>query len=196
MTAQRPSRQAGQQRRADARRSIEAILDAAESCLTRNPDATVAQIARAAGVGRQTLYGHFPTRADLVDAVFDEVTGRANRSLDTLETGDEPELALARLVAASWQVVHAYRGILAAAERELPRSRIREHHDRHQDRIGALLSRGRALGSFRTDVSLEWQVAVCFSLMHTAAAETMAGRIDARSAEYAVVHTIQAAVRP
>lgn len=193
MEAERSPREAGRQLRADARRSIAAILDAAESCLTRDPDATVAEIAQAAGVGRQTLYGHFSTRADLVDAVFEEVTRRANETLDAIDTDGEPELSLQRLVASSWRVVHAYRGVLAAAERELPHHRIRDHHDRHQERLGALLARGRELGTFRADMPLEWQTAMCFSLMHSAAAEVMAGRISDDEAEHAVVHTIQAA---
>src|ERR1700731_535694 len=50
-------------RRADARRNIASILDAAQDCLSRDPTASIADIAQAAGVGRVTLYGHFGTRA-------------------------------------------------------------------------------------------------------------------------------------
>ena len=56
--------------RADARRNIAAILDAATECLAHDPEMSIADIAAAAGVGRITLYGHFRTRADLVDAVL------------------------------------------------------------------------------------------------------------------------------
>jgi len=56
--------------RADARRNVAAILDAATDCLARDPDTSIARIAAAAGVGRITLYGHFSTRAELVDAVL------------------------------------------------------------------------------------------------------------------------------
>jgi hypothetical protein len=45
---------ARQHRRADARRNVEAILDAAERCLARDPDASMAEIAAEAGLG-----GHF-----------------------------------------------------------------------------------------------------------------------------------------
>ena len=48
--------------RADARRNIELILDAAEACLTRNPDASMSDIAAEAGLGRVTIYGHFTSR--------------------------------------------------------------------------------------------------------------------------------------
>lgn len=67
-TGSRPSPPARPQR-ADARRNTASILDAAVLCLTRNPDASVAEIAKAASVGRVTLYGHFKTRAELVDGL-------------------------------------------------------------------------------------------------------------------------------
>jgi AcrR family transcriptional regulator len=57
-------------RRADARRNINAILDAALTCLSRDPDVSIGEIAKTAGVGRVTLYGHFASRTELVDAVF------------------------------------------------------------------------------------------------------------------------------
>ena len=58
-------------RRADAERNIEAILDAALARLGRDPSASMTEIAKAAGVGRVTLYGHFPSREALVDTLFD-----------------------------------------------------------------------------------------------------------------------------
>jgi TetR/AcrR family transcriptional repressor of mexCD-oprJ operon len=44
-----------QDRRADARRNIAANLDAATTCLIRDPQVSTSAIARAAGVGRVTL---------------------------------------------------------------------------------------------------------------------------------------------
>ena len=55
--------------RSDGRRSREAILDAAQTALSRNPRATIQEIAEAAGVGRSTVYRYFPTRDDLDQAL-------------------------------------------------------------------------------------------------------------------------------
>src|SRR5690348_8100542 len=91
--------------RADARRNIAAILDAATDCLARDPEVSIADIAVAAGVGRITLYGHFRTRADLIDAVMVRTVERADAILDATDTSGDPADALARLVASSWRIV-------------------------------------------------------------------------------------------
>ncbi|MEV6268358.1 TetR/AcrR family transcriptional regulator [Kribbella sp. NPDC051936] len=182
--------------RADARRSITAILDAGAECLAADPEATVAVIARAAGVARATLYGHFPARADLVDAVFERVTTQAGETLETVDVSGDPEQALRELVASSWRIVHRFRAVLAVAERELPPGRVRKHHARHLDRLTELLTRGQETGAFRTDLAVEWLVTACFTLMHAAAAEVVAGRLDDDHAETAVVESILSVCTP
>ncbi|MEU4552998.1 helix-turn-helix domain-containing protein [Micromonospora violae] len=58
-------------KRADARRNEATLLDAAASTfVTSGVDAPVRDIAARAGVGVGTIYRHFPTRADLIVAVY------------------------------------------------------------------------------------------------------------------------------
>lgn len=58
-------------RRKDARRNKETLLDAAAAVfVTKGVEAPVRDIAAEAGVGLGTIYRHFPTRADLIIAVF------------------------------------------------------------------------------------------------------------------------------
>ncbi|HEX3785607.1 MAG TPA: helix-turn-helix domain-containing protein [Pseudonocardiaceae bacterium] len=61
--------------RADARRNRELLSAAAREIFTeRGTDAPLDDIARRAGVGNATMYRHFPTRSDLIVAVYaDEV---------------------------------------------------------------------------------------------------------------------------
>ena len=115
--------------RADARRNVAAILDAATDSLARDPEMSIADIAAAAGVGRITLYGHFKTRAELIDAVLVRIIGHADTILDATDLGGDPAGALSRLVAASWRIVRQFSNILLAAQRELPAGRIRGVHD-------------------------------------------------------------------
>ena len=84
-------------RRADAERSITAITNAALEALASDPDASMAAIARRAGVVRATIYMHFPTRESLLDAVMEEATGRVAEAIRNAEPNrGEPEEALER----------------------------------------------------------------------------------------------------
>lgn len=71
MTPRAPAPPTGSSKRADARRNEQALLDAAAAVFVRaGVDAPVREIAAEAGVGMGTIYRHFPSRADLVVAVF------------------------------------------------------------------------------------------------------------------------------
>jgi AcrR family transcriptional regulator len=66
MTESAPAR-----KRADARRNEQSLLDAAAAAFVASGvDVPVRDIAARAGVGMGTIYRHFPTRADLVIAVY------------------------------------------------------------------------------------------------------------------------------
>jgi TetR/AcrR family transcriptional regulator, mexCD-oprJ operon repressor len=182
--------------RADARRNVAAILDAATDCLARDPEMSLADIAAAAGVGRITLYGHFKTRAELVDAVLTRTIEHADAVLGATDTTGDPSDAVTRLVASSWQIVHQFRNILLAAQRELPAERIRGVHDPILRRVQSLIERGQRAGTFRTDLPKQWLITTAFSLMHAAAEDAAAGRIKADDAAGLITATLLAAFAP
>src|ERR671925_1925523 len=72
-------------RRADAERNIAAILDAAVEVLAERPDASMGQIALAAGVARQTVYAHYDSREALLGAVADRALAQAVAAIDAAE---------------------------------------------------------------------------------------------------------------
>jgi AcrR family transcriptional regulator len=88
---------ASPRKRADARRNEQALLDAAATVfVTSGVDAPVRDIATAAGVGMGTIYRHFPTRADLVVAVYrHQVEACADAGPALLASSDTPFAALA-----------------------------------------------------------------------------------------------------
>ncbi|WP_426502973.1 TetR/AcrR family transcriptional regulator [Dactylosporangium sp. McL0621] len=182
--------------RADARRNVEAILDAAVACLARDPEASVVDIAAAAGVGRVTLYGHFKTRAELIDAALVRTIQRADQILDATDTTGDPVEALTNLVASSWQIVDQFRNILLAARRELPAERIRGVHDRILRRTQSIVERGQRTGAFRTDLPKRWLITTAFSLMHAAAEDAATGRVKADQAPGLIAATLLAAFTP
>jgi AcrR family transcriptional regulator len=66
-----PAGQASPRKRADARRNEQTLLEAAaEVFVASGVEAPVRDIAAKAGVGIGTIYRHFPTRADLIIAVY------------------------------------------------------------------------------------------------------------------------------
>ncbi|GAB3826151.1 TetR family transcriptional regulator [Kribbella italica] len=183
-------------RRADAQRSIEAILEAAIRSLGRNPEASVSEIAKAAGVGRVTVYGHFPNRADLIEAAMTRAIADGHAGLEAVDLSGDPRDALARLIDSSWQLVNQSRSLLIAAQDVLPPRRIRELHAGPAERMERLVERGRDEGVFRTDLATAWLVAVLHSVMHGAADEIAAGRLTADEAAGHITATVLAAFTP
>ncbi|NAS21017.1 TetR family transcriptional regulator [Herbidospora sp. NEAU-GS84] len=176
--------------------SIAVILQAAVDALSRDPDAGVSEIAKVAGVGRVTVYGHFPTRADLVAAALAHAIGQAHPGLEDVDLTGDPRAALTRLIESSWQVVDRSRSLLIAAQDVLPPSRILDLHAGPAGRVGKLVERGRDEGVFRTDLPAEWLVGVMHSVMHHAADELNAGRLAAGQAATYIAATVLAAFRP
>jgi TetR/AcrR family transcriptional repressor of mexCD-oprJ operon len=182
-------------KRADARRNIEAILDAARDCLIQDPAASIGEIAQSASVGRVTLYAHFGSRADLLDAVFGRTIAEHEQILEQVDLTGDPGEALTRLIASSWRIVEEFRALLAA-QRELPPERIRVHHAAPMRRVEGLLRRGRRTGAFRTDLPTSWLVAVFYSVVHAAADELNAGRLPAARVADTITSTLLAAYAP
>src|ERR1700727_2773513 len=83
---------------ADARRNEQALLEAAAAVfVTSGVEAPVRDIAKAAGVGMGTIYRHFPTRADLIVAVYrHQVDACAEAGPELLATSATPYAALQR----------------------------------------------------------------------------------------------------
>jgi AcrR family transcriptional regulator len=72
-------------KRADARRNYDKLIAAGREAFTeRDRSASLEDIARRADVGIGTLYRHFPTRADLIEAVYVEEVEALCRSADDL----------------------------------------------------------------------------------------------------------------
>ena len=183
-------------KRADAQRNIAAILDAATDCLTHDPAASTSEIAKAAGVGRVTLYGHFPSRTELVDAVFVHAIEGGEQALGQVDLSGDPREALTRLIESSWHLVDRYRSLLIAAQDTLPPGRVRELHADPMARVERLIERGRKEGVFRTDLPTSWLVSVMHNVMHGAAEDIQAARITSDQAAPYITATLLAAFTP
>ena len=107
----------GQDRRvrADAQRSIDALLRAALAVFTTSGvDAPVREIAEMAGVGIGTVYRHFPQRSDLVAAVFRHEIDACADAAPMLAAEHEPGEALARWLQRYAALITTKRGLATA----------------------------------------------------------------------------------
>ncbi|MQY21966.1 TetR/AcrR family transcriptional regulator [Nocardia macrotermitis] len=143
---------AGRRKRSDARRNAQIVLDAAATVFARaGVDAPVRDIAAEAGVGMGTVYRHFPTRPDLVVAVFrHQVDGLAAETV----AAQAPEEALRSWVARFTDFLVTKHGLAEALHSDQAgfESLHAEFVDRLVPVLGELLQAGVDAGRFRADV--------------------------------------------
>ncbi|WP_369391923.1 TetR/AcrR family transcriptional regulator [Streptomyces sp. CG1] len=133
--------------RADANRRR--ILDVALAELLRDPDASMDQIARAAGVVRRTVYGHFPSREALISTLVDgAVEALADADARARDGVTDPAEAVARSVLAIWEIADRYRLLVALAQRTVTVQGIRERLAPLRADKAELLQQGLAAGVF------------------------------------------------
>jgi len=109
-------------RRADARRNQEALLDAAAAAFVASGvEVPIRDIAARAGVGTATIYRHFPTRADLIVAVYrHQVEELAESGPALLADGASPYAALVRWIDALVDFVVTKQGMASVLQSDDP----------------------------------------------------------------------------
>lgn len=143
-------------KRADARRNERNLLDAAAAVFVASGvDAPVREIATAAGVGMGTIYRHFPTRADLIVAVYrHQVQACAEAGPELLASGVDPFEAFARWVDLFVDFLVTKHGLAAALRSD--QAQFRTLHAYFLDRLvpvcADLLHAARADGEIKREV--------------------------------------------
>ena len=182
-------------RRADAERSVTAILDAGLEALASDPDSSMSEIARRAGVVRATIYVHFPTRTALLDAVMEHATAQVVEAMRGAEPQrGEPVEALQRVLRATWRQLAQFHGLLALNTARLSAEELHRRHVPMLDQIEPLIERGQKDGVFRSDLPVAWHLAVVRAIVHAASAAIQGGRLRESEAEAAMLSTAVAAI--
>jgi AcrR family transcriptional regulator len=184
-------------RRADARHNAEAILDAAAQVLGERPDAGLADVAKAAGISRQTLYAHFPSRDALLGALIERATARVVAALDAadLETGPADE-ALVRLMEVGWASLDNDPFLLHVSAPPVTPQQDRDRHAPILGRLQAVVERGQREGGIDHGLAVGWVLAAFLALGHAAGQEVAAGRMTQAEAMAALRVSIPRLVRP
>ncbi len=156
-------------RRAIANRNEAAILDATEQLITDGATLSMASVASAAGISRPTLYAHFASLSDVVEAALVRAVDAAVTAVEAAqpEVGP-PEEALMRTLDASWGRLSRQDSLARAAAEHLPPKRQFELHAPLVSHMLALVTRGQADGSFRDDLPPEWLVRMFYAIVHAA----------------------------
>lgn len=154
--APRPAADPGRaapRKRADAQRNEQALLAAAAAVfVTSGVQAPVRDIAAAAGVGIGTIYRHFPTRADLVIAVYrHQVDACAEAGPALLASASSPHAALTRWAGLFVDFLTTKHGLATALQSGHPR--LEALHAYFLDRLvpvcGQLLEAAAAAGEIQ-----------------------------------------------
>src|SRR5262245_30047454 len=181
---------APRRRRADAERSIASILTAATQALAVDPDASMAEIARRAGVVRATIYMHFPTRDSLLDAVMDHAIADVTATLTAAEPDvGEPREALERVLVTTWRKLDELHSLIAMNTARLSSEEFHRRHMPFITAIAPLIQRGQESGAFRRDLPTAWHLSMLLAIVHAASGELRSGRIDESAVEAAMVST-------
>lgn len=152
----------------DARivKSRRALLDAGMELLLQNPGVSLSQIASHAGVGRATLYRHFETRDELIQAL-------AIESLETIEQSLHPEIL--QCSSARSQIELVFNALMPLGNRyhflvnlwniaaEDPE--VMKTYQQQAEQTGQMIEWAKQEGSIAEEVSTEWIVFCIDSLL-------------------------------
>jgi AcrR family transcriptional regulator len=169
-------------RRADARRSIDAILSAARTVLGERPDASMEDIAAAAGLTRQTVYAHFPSRDALIAALLYAAGTETLAAIDAARLDTVPPAdALRQYLDIGWQLIRRYPFLLGPALTRNPPGSNDPHHA-GTAQLEQIIRRGQQAGDFDRTLPAAWLAVAIVGLVRTAAEQVGAGHLTTSKA--------------
>jgi AcrR family transcriptional regulator len=131
-----------------------AILEAAAAVLAeRGEQASMADVAAAAGMARATVYRYFPNREALFDALGQLAVAEAGARL---EAGRLQDVPVPEAVERAVRALVAVGDALVVVARESARADPAPFEQRVAAPLRALIERAQALGEIREDLPASW----------------------------------------
>ena len=171
--------------RAESEQNASEILRAATEVLGARPEASMKDVARSAGVSRQTVYAHYPSREALLEAIVGQAIAEAMAALDAAGLMEAPPAeALIRLLDADWAVGARYPFLW-----QLPEVGPDADGGRHGPMLGRMreiIRRGQETGDFDGSLSPDWLLTVSLALGRAVGEEIIFRRMTSADAASAV----------
>jgi AcrR family transcriptional regulator len=162
MPSEHPSRSSPRRLRRDAAGNRERLVNAAARVFAEQGlDASVQQIAEAAGVGMGTLYRRFPTKDALIDALAEDLLHRVLLAAEEAFEHEPPDRAFQTFLAAAGRLHASHRGYLQRLWTSPAAVELRGEFRRI---IGQLLANAQQVGAIRAELTIEDVAVVLWSL--------------------------------
>lgn len=179
--------------RSDAQRNRERILEVAKEAFTRfGADASLDDIARHAGIGAGTLYRHFPSRAELLKAVYRTEIEKLAAAERTFAETLPPVEALRAWLLLFVEAI-ATRQVIAAALSTLvgdPKKEFEASYGRMREAVRSLVRRAIRSGDIRRDLDPMDLLRALIGVAHVATSP------DWQQSAYRLVDILIAGSRP
>jgi AcrR family transcriptional regulator len=154
---QETARAAQPRLRSDAQQNRDDLLAAAVRALTKDANASLDGIARAAGVGIGTLYRHYPTREALVEAAYRNKIRKLCDAAPELLKKHRPDVALARFLDRFIDDMLTKRGMIEAMLAVIAGggTPLNQSLAMISAAVAPLIEAGKAEGVLRDDVTVD-----------------------------------------
>lgn len=162
------------------------VLDGALHLLQRDPGASTAELAAAAGISRATLHRRYPRREDLLGALARRALTEVEEAFTRVRTADGP--ALPRLVAELLPVAYDFMFLARVPDSEVADAAAT--WARLDARLAELMAEAQGRGELRPDVPPAWLAVALLSLLQGAADAVDAGALAPRDVERLLVTTL------
>jgi AcrR family transcriptional regulator len=160
----------GKSLRADARRNRERILDVATKVFaTEGLNVPIDEIANRAGIGIGTVYRHFPTKEELIEAVVFSFKQRLIEKAKEMLEHDDPGPAFFNFLSLTVREGTGNKALIAAlsnADADIHRPLSGISLD-FRNALWKLLNRAQQAGSVRNDIQVTDITAILFGVMRT-----------------------------
>lgn len=164
------------------------LLDGVAEVLVANLSASMAEVARAAGIGRTTLHKHYATRDDLLRAVGHRAIEKWEQALDKVpdDQSDGGLLAMATaMIPIGPQLAFLWRTPALEQVPELIKRAIAV-----EDRCQAVLLRAQRLGVIKAAVPGWWLLDTYLSMIYSASLAVSGGKLAPLDAPRLAVTTL------